>query len=214
VSQYVEDYRSGNASLRELLNGAVFAAYYAISQAGIGAGPAMRWFYDKAHPLWGGTPFPRQPGTIPLGQGTPIANLQLRPGELVRIKPLEEVLATLDVNNRNRGMFWDAEEVPFCGQSYRVLGRVERIVNERTGQMLELKTPGVILDSVVCQARFSQHRMLCPRSIHPYFREIWLERLEPAPAGLGLPTVAAKHATAASGSDSEPGKARAASAKP
>ena len=104
-------------------------------------------------------------------------------GDLVRVKRHEEILETITQDNMNRGMFWDAELVPYCGKTYRVLKRVTHIIDEKTGRMLEMKNPCIILDSVVCQARYSACRMFCPRSIYPYWREIWLERVaEAAPA--------------------------------
>jgi hypothetical protein len=178
VRQYVEDYRSRNVGLWRLFCGFVYSTYYNISELGIGVGPAMSWFYDKFHPLWGGTPFPRKRGAIPLREATPSAALNLQPGELVRVRSHEEVLQTLNTDGKNRGMLWDAELVPFCGKTYRVLKRVNRIINEQTGEMQEMKNPCIVLDSVVCQSRYSACRMFCPRSIYPYWREIWLERVE------------------------------------
>jgi hypothetical protein len=176
IRQYVEDYRSGNVSLWRIISGGVYFLYYAISQAGIGLGRPLRWFYDTFHPLWRGTPFPRKTGTIPQGEPTPVETLDLQPGELVRIKSHGDILRTLDTASRNRGLYWDAEEVPYCGGTYRVLKRVTKIIDEKTGKMQEMKTPCVILDSVVCQSRYSECRLFCPRSIYPYWREIWLER--------------------------------------
>jgi hypothetical protein len=179
IRQYVEDYLSGNVSLRQILNGFVYSMYYNLSQAGLGLGPAMRWFYDKFHPFWWGTEFPRKSGPIPLGEPTPEASLDLRPGEFVRIKPYSEILRTLNTENKNRGLFFDAEMVPYCGGKYRVLQRVTRIIDEKTGAMQEFKTPCFILNSVICQSRYSYCRMFCPRSIYSYWREIWLERIAP-----------------------------------
>jgi hypothetical protein len=71
---------------------------------------------------------------------------------------------------------------------YRVLRRVERIVNERTGKMQEMKTPCVILDSVICRSRYSECRLFCPRSIYAYWREIWLERVNPYSLSTGVET--------------------------
>jgi len=79
----------------------------------------------------------------------------------------------------NRGMIWDAELVPYCGGTYRVLRRVDKILDEKTGKMTVMKTPCIILDTVTCEARYSACRMFCPRSIYPYWREIWLERVSP-----------------------------------
>lgn len=179
--QYVDDYRSGNVGLWQMFCGAVYATYFALQRAGLGIGRPMRWFYDKFHFLWGGTPFPRKFGTIPDGQPTPTGTLNLQPGELVKIKSYDEIRATLNTSNKNRGLFFDAEEVPFCGGTYRVLRRVEKIINERTGKMRDMKTPCIILDNVICEARYSDCRYFCPRSIFSYWRELWLERVGPAP---------------------------------
>jgi hypothetical protein len=177
VRQYVEDYRSGNVGLWQIIKGLIYATFYNLSQAGIGVGKPMRWLYDRMSVLWGGSRFPRTIGRIPLGQPTPTSSLDLRPGEIVRVKPHEEILNTVTVESRNRGMAWDAEMVPYCGGTYRVLRRVEKIVDDRSGLMIEMKTPSVILDAVVCQARYSGCRMFCPRSLYPFWREVWLERV-------------------------------------
>jgi hypothetical protein len=161
-----------------MFSGLIYSIYFHLSQAGIGVGPAMRWFYNTLHPLWRGTLFPRTPGLIPQGKPTPTVALNLQPGELVHVKPHKEILKTVDTSNKNRGMFWDAELVPYCGGTYRVLKNVTKIIEERTGKMLEMKSPCIILDSVVCQARYSSCRMLCPKSMYPFWREIWLERVE------------------------------------
>ena len=178
LRQYFEDYWSGNVGLDRLVSGLIYSSYYHLSEAGVGLGPAMRWFYDSFHWLWGGTLFPRKPGVIPEGKPTPSGILNLQPGELVRVKSHEEILKTVDSSNRNRGMYWDAELVPYCGGTYRVLKRVSRLIDEKTGKMIEMKNPCIILDTVVCQARYSSCRMLCPKSMYPYWRELWLERVE------------------------------------
>jgi len=179
VRQYVEDYTSGNVGLWRIFCSFVYRLYYSLSQAGIGVGRPMRWFYDKAHFLWGGSLFPMKFGTIPPNQPTPAGDLNLQPGELVRIKSHEEILRTLNTEGKNRGMAWDSELVPYCGGKYRVLKRVTRIINEQSGKMQEIKNPCVILDSVVCEARYSACRLFCPRAIYSWWREIWLERVEP-----------------------------------
>lgn len=179
VRQYFEDYHSGNVGLWQMIRGGAYFAYFGLSCAGLGLGRPMRWFYDKFHHLWRGTPFPRKTGSIPDGRPTPTGALNLQPGELVRIKSHDEILKTLDTRSRNRGLYWDAEEVPYCGGKYRVLKRVTKIINERTGKMREMKTPSVILDNVICQSRYSECRLFCPRSIYSYWREIWLDRVGP-----------------------------------
>ena len=176
--QYVEDYWSGNVSLWRIVCGFVYSLYRSISQAGIGVGPAMEWFYNTFHPLWRGTRFPSTAGVIPEGQPTPTETLHLQPGELVRVKSHDQILETLDTSRKNRGLGWDAELVHYCGGTYRVLGRVTKLIDEKTGKIREMKNPCIILDSVVCKSRFSRRRLFCPRSIYPYWREIWLERVD------------------------------------
>lgn len=178
-SQYIEDFTSGNTSLWRIFSGAVYSIYYSISHAGIGLGKPMEWFYDTFHPLWGGTKFPRKTGRIPEGQPTPTGILNLQPGELVRVKSHDEILNTLNPLNMNRGLYFDAEEVPYCGKTYQVLSRVTNIIDEKTGKMMKMGSPCIILDKVVCESRYSECRMFCPRAIYTWWRENWLERVEP-----------------------------------
>jgi hypothetical protein len=180
IRQYLRDYFSGNVPLGRIFSGVIYWIYYSLSEAGIGVGRPMRWLYDKINPALGGTPFPRRKGLIHEGQPTPLVNLDLQPGELVRIKSQEEILRTVDTSNKNRGMYWDAELVPYCGKTFRVRSRVTRLIGERTRKMQVMKNPCIILDSVVCQARYSSCRMFCPKEMYPYWREAWLERAESA----------------------------------
>jgi hypothetical protein len=185
IRQYVEDYMSGNVGLWRLASGAIYAGYYNLSQAGIGSGRLMRWLYEKSYRIWRGVPWPRTSGSIAVGEPTPEGTLNLQPGEQVRVKSHAEILKTLNTEGKNRGMHWDAEMVPYCGGTYRGGKRVDRIINEKTGRMIRMKNPCIILDSVVCESRYSSCRMFCPRQFYSYWREIWLERVERSPTSAG-----------------------------
>jgi hypothetical protein len=182
VGQYVEDYTAGNVTAGQWLRAAVYAVYFNVAQSGLGLGRPLRWFYDRFQSLWGGLPYPRRRGQLPLDAPTPTGSLDLQPGELVRIKSYEEILATLNTANKNRGLYFDAELVPFCGGTYRVKSRLTTFIDEKTGRMVTTKSPAILLEGVWCQARYSDCRMLCPRSIHSWWREIWLERVHPPAA--------------------------------
>jgi len=177
LRQYVEDYTSGNVRLSQMLAALLFTAYMNVAEAGIGVGSAMRWLYDRLQARRGGTPYPCRVGRIPNGKPTPSAKLDLRPGERVKVRSYQDILATLNEKSHNRGMYFDAEEVPFCGGTYEVLSRVEKIIDEKTGKMLNMKNDAIILKGVVCEARYAKCRRFCPRSIYAYWREIWLERI-------------------------------------
>jgi hypothetical protein len=179
LRQYIEDYTSGNVSLRRLLTGFIYSLYYNVAQSRLRLARPMERLYDLLSPLWGGPKYPRKRGRLPIGTSTPSASLDLQPGDLVRVKSHEAILETLTADSKNRGMLWDAELVPYCGGTYRVLKRVTKIIDERSGKMVSMKNPCIILDQVVCQSRYSACRMFCPRAIYPYWREIWLDRVEP-----------------------------------
>ena len=123
-----------------------------------------------------GASYPFIRGPLPVKKGaTPAAKLDLRPGELVRIKSKREIEATLDQGNKNRGLLFDGEMARHCGRTARVRARVERLVDEHSGKMIEIHSDCILLEGVVCQADY--HR-LCPRGIYSYWREIWLERVD------------------------------------
>jgi hypothetical protein len=182
VKQYSEDYFSGNVTLGRMFRGFAYMGYSFLMNSGIGLGSGLRWVYDWWQGLTGGVPYPRRQGQIPAGARTPAGKLDLQPGEWVRVKSYKDILATLNPENRNRGLFFDAEMVPYCGGTYRVLKRVSRIVNEKNGRLQEMKTPCLILEGVVCGAQYSECRLFCPRAIYSYWRESWLERVPPPAA--------------------------------
>lgn len=164
--QYIRDLRSGNLASGftgntrpERVLELVFGVMRLFRALTISVSNALGYHY------------PYVIGTL---QTTPVDSLDLQPGELVQVRTREEILATLDRQNQNRGLLFDSEMLPYCGGMYRVLRRVHRIVDEKTGKMLNMKYPCIILEGVACQADF--HR-LCPRAIYHYWRESWLRRV-------------------------------------
>ncbi len=156
VRQYVRDLWSGNVGLADFVRGIAVLIFNAIQERRRG-----RTF-----------PFDVQGK---LTKTTPAAFLGLQPGELVQVKTKEEILQTLDRNNKNRGLWFDIEMLKYCEGKYRVLRRVEKIINERTGKMMKMPNDCLILEGVICTA---DYHAFCPRSIYPYWREIWLKRAE------------------------------------
>lgn len=164
VRQYVLDVSSGNAGVLALVRSILVGIFNEYQDASRRLPGALR--------ISGGRRYPFIDGRL---QKTPHESLDLRPGELVRVKSKEEIIRTLDTSNRNRGMSFDAEMLKYCGRQARVLRRVDRIIDEPTGRMMRLKNPCIILEDVICT---SDYHRLCPRSIYPYWREIWLERVQ------------------------------------
>jgi hypothetical protein len=123
-------------------------------------------------------PDPPVSGTGPSSPRTPTLGLQ--PGDWVRVRKREDIEATLNDKGKNRGLWFDREMLPFCGQVFQVRQRISRLIDERTGEMIELSSDCVTLDGAVCSGRRSLGRWFCPRAIYPYWREGWLERIDPA----------------------------------
>jgi hypothetical protein len=163
--QYLQDVRSGNAgalaTIRTVSVG-LFNEYQDLS----------RRILPRPLRIRDGRRYPFIEGAL---EKTPVETLGLQPGELVRVKGMEEIVKTLDTDNANRGMSFDGEMVRYCGREARVLRRVERIIDEKSGRMLRFRNPCIVLEDVTCTGAY--HRQ-CPRGIYPYWREIWLERVQ------------------------------------
>jgi len=153
---YVRDLTSGNVSIREFLWFGAIAVFNAFS-------------------LWlGGKRYPHLCGLA--GPKTPTVNLGLKQGQLVQVRSKAEIMKTLNSGLRNRGLLYDYEMVPFCENGpYPVKQVVEKIINEKTGHMMKLPNPCLILDGVTCSGKLSASRMFCPRAVYPYWHEIWLK---------------------------------------
>ena len=78
---------------------------------------------------------------------------------------------TLNRKLRNRGLGFGGDMLFCCGGSYQVAARVNRVVDERTGELLLLKTPSIILDGANAQGEV----LLTSQNEFFFWREIWLE---------------------------------------
>jgi hypothetical protein len=165
LGQYVQDVSSGNVGVSAVLRAFGIGLFNRMQNVSKKVLPRRLWFRDglRWRFLKGGV----------LGR-TPTGKLDLQPGEVVRIKAKDDILATLDENLLNRGMGFDEEMSLFCGQTAVVQARVERCIDEKTGRMLTMKSPCIVLENVLCKGVYSVN---CPREFVPFWREIWLERV-------------------------------------
>ncbi len=177
IRQYWQDVRSGNARLSHALSTLFLACVFNLRRLPV-AYRVNVWIYKRLHQLLRGQPDPHLRGTITTGQPTPDERLNLQVGEVVEIRSKAEIEKTLNRGNRNRGLNIDEEMTTFCGERYRVTTRVDRIINEQTGEMMEFKNPCIVLDGVFCKGEYSAKRLMCPRRITAYWREIWLKRID------------------------------------
>jgi hypothetical protein len=179
IRQYVLDVVTGNHSVGQVLRVAWLGSLRWLLERLPFGWRLAKAFNDWMHQILTGRPSPCLDPKIERGGKTPALRLDLKPGELVRIKSKTEIEETLDEVGNNRGLTFDREEmVPYCGQEFTVRSLVTRIIDEPTGKMLQMKQPGVILDGVVCTGEFASRKLNCPRAIPSYWREIWLQRVD------------------------------------
>jgi hypothetical protein len=173
VRQYVRDVRSGNISTglaSESKSDRVLDMAIAVTDL---VRALIIGLYNRVQARRDGVHYPRIIGEQ--SSRAPVVELNLQPGEVVQVRSREEIIATLDKRNRNRGLSFDSEMLRYCGGLYRVLRRVRQIVDEKTGKMIYMKHPCIILEGVWCR---SDYHRFCPRAIFHYWREEWLERVQ------------------------------------
>jgi hypothetical protein len=138
----------------------------------------VRWFRVRLLRAVSGDDLLRGPHT----KETPVEVLDLRPGELVRIKPVDQIVSTLNRKKRNRGMVVCHEMTLGCDTVAEVRYRVDHVIEEISGKMRELKHTVTLqgahgekslCDECLCYGEMGD----CPRGELMYWREIWLERV-------------------------------------
>lgn len=145
LSSYVREFRVGNAGWLE-------------------AKWLVRWFL--AWIRWRIFKFFSSATTTPVVERQ---NISLN--DLVEIRPQKEILASLTKSGKNHGLAFSAEMLTFCGKQYRVLDKIDRMIDEETGKMKELKNACLILESVTCRGNCT----LCPRAKFHFWRNEWLK---------------------------------------
>jgi hypothetical protein len=173
IGQYFQDVRTGNVTALWSLRAFLVMLYNRAQGVSKKVLPArLRW---RGGRQWG---YLRGRATGP----TPTGTSDLRPGDRVRVKSRAEIEPTLNADLLNRGMGFDAEMARLCGRTATVARRVDHIIDEHNGKMLNMRNPCIVLEGVVCEGAYNAS---CPRAIPPYFREIWLEKLDPQPGQAG-----------------------------
>jgi hypothetical protein len=171
LTQYARDVRSGNVRAWDLFKSIAWSVFRWMTEHLRGF-KAQVWLFNKIQKLRDGTPFPLLAGDR---TATPKQQLGLKDGDVVKVKTVDEIKATLDTAQKNRGLYFDVEMTPNCGAEFEVDRRVKKIIDEPTGKMITLPGDCILLRGVVCTGRYHRH---CPRAINSYWREVWLTREE------------------------------------
>jgi hypothetical protein len=159
--------RDPRRDLRPLIGGNVTLAAFAVAM--------LTRLFNLAQRLRGGIGFPaNQPSSTAVSLRT---DLNLQPGERVRVRDPERIFETLDRVGKNRGLWFDRDMLKHTKRHFKVLARVERIIDDANGRMRPMKTPCIVLDGVDASGEVLG---FCPQHDLVFWREAWLERSAPA----------------------------------
>ena len=115
-------------------------------------------------------------------KSTPVESLDLRSGELIEIRPLANITATLNEKGFNRGLSFTPAMGSSCGEKYKVKRKLEKIIVDGTGEMRQMHNT-VFLEGSMCGCSCVAFGG-CPRDEFAYWRDIWVLRV---PAASGKP---------------------------
>jgi hypothetical protein len=149
--------------LRPLISGNVDLAAFLVA--------VLTATFNAVQRLRGGMTYPMLPAQLASGP-TPSQHLALQRNETVVVRDKAHIGQTL-YRHHNRGLWFGAETMRFCGQSFRVRHRVERMLSEKTGEMLYPKTPFIVLEGATATGEFLR---FCAQNEYVYWRDVWLER--------------------------------------
>jgi hypothetical protein len=102
-------------------------------------------------------------------------SLNVQPGDWVRVRSREEILSTLDEKKRFQGCLFMDNMWQYCGGEYRVLKRVNHMLDEREIKMKKSKDI-VISDGLICHGCWPYNE--CDRSCYLLWKGAWLEKID------------------------------------
>jgi hypothetical protein len=102
--------------------------------------------------------------------------LNLQPGNMIRVRSKAEIEKTLEQRNQLRGCTFTEEMWSYCDTKQRVLKRVKQFLEEHD-YLVKKCTDVVLLEGVLCKG--TKDYPDCDRSCFLFWREEWLEKVEP-----------------------------------
>jgi hypothetical protein len=118
-------------------------------------------------------------GDIEMLRGRDVGGRKLRAGDLVVVRPPEEILATLDRNGTLDLLPFMPEMAAFCGKPFRVLRRAEKTCAEVEPSVvphrLFAKRDVVVLEGLRCDGLGHDG---CNRGCRIFWKEAWLRPVE------------------------------------
>jgi copper chaperone CopZ len=101
-------------------------------------------------------------------------SFSFKEGDIVRIRSKEEILKTLDVNNRLKGCLFMDEMWQYCGTEHKILKKVNNFYDEANFRMCKTRNT-VLLEGIYCSGQFQRYNQKCDRTCLLFWKEDWLE---------------------------------------
>lgn len=101
----------------------------------------------------------------------------LKQGDWVRIKSREEILETVDENNKLEGCVVMPEMWQYCGTETKVVKRVEYFLDEANYKMRKMRTT-VLLEGLHCSGKMPGYKAVCDRNCFFFWKEAWLDKID------------------------------------
>lgn len=169
AGHYLRDLQTRNVPIRRLVAGLFWVAVNRYQDF-------TRWHFPRRLRYRDGHHLPDVRGTVRDENWPPPGDVDLSPGDLVEVRSRDEIRATLDEDQRNKGLWFDEEMARLCGRRGRILYRVERLIDEKTGRMLKVKKDLFVVSGLVgCEGIYHK---LCTRSVIAMMRAAWLRRVD------------------------------------
>jgi hypothetical protein len=101
---------------------------------------------------------------------------RLKAGDVVMVRPLDEIRQTLDRTGKHDGLKFLRPMEQYCGETHRVMKRVKYILDDRTHVMRKTRHT-VLLEGVICHGEGIYGRENCDRSCFFFWKDAWLVKL-------------------------------------
>jgi hypothetical protein len=102
---------------------------------------------------------------------------EFQEGQLVRVKPLEEILSIVDSTGRTNGCKFTKPMIRYCRREFRVVKRMTRFFDEAQWKMVKCAKL-LLLEGSYCDGSGGPYTEGCDRMCFVFWREEWLEPVE------------------------------------
>lgn len=100
----------------------------------------------------------------------------IRTGDIVLVRPMEEIKKTLDDKMQTAGVEFMPGMDRFCGQKATVVKPITYIFDERAWRLLKCKDL-FILDGIICEGAGMYEKEGCQRGCHYFWKSVWLRKI-------------------------------------